>query len=292
MKKYILVNTFCIAAALMILSSWTALATTPPCEFPCDDGLDWEDHISVQFLDDNCPGMPGCIFTISYLSKEIVCNGIHYKNTYIYEVSYSDACTTCYSTETQILARAERVLQEAQLTGLNPNDSNVVVNTSKMACWTHVATSAYTLVPCGESPGCCFNSYSYVWDQANQEWYISEAYTNHVIDECIEPCVYTCTPNWVEKLPSPQSYYYTDLEVAPNPADDRVSISFYSDYEGSITLSIYDISGNVVKIDNFIKSNRQFEKNVDVSSFAAGTYLITASSESGIIFNTQKIFVE
>lgn len=65
----------------------------------------------------------------------------------------------------------------------------------------------------------------------------------------------------------------TDLECYPNPTTDIVNITGLPNASGLI-LSVYNISGKVVKMQSCTSKNMQ---SIDVSNLTAGTYFISVS---------------
>ncbi len=72
----------------------------------------------------------------------------------------------------------------------------------------------------------------------------------------------------------------SNLLIYPNPADDEVHISFNND--GNINnLRLYDFTGKLLLDENISKDNSFIERNIDVSHYAKGTYLIQINGNKG-----------
>jgi hypothetical protein len=70
------------------------------------------------------------------------------------------------------------------------------------------------------------------------------------------------------------------IELYPNPAVDNVTLKL-SGIDGSIVVDMYDVTGRVV--ENFVDfSNASgYARNIQVSKFAAGTYVVNVKTENG-----------
>ena len=75
---------------------------------------------------------------------------------------------------------------------------------------------------------------------------------------------------------------YASLNVFPNPASDLVTI--YSEFLlGSSSITIHDLAGSLIR--TIPSQNSQFDfKVVDVSSLSAGTYIVSVSNDSNIVY--------
>ena len=65
------------------------------------------------------------------------------------------------------------------------------------------------------------------------------------------------------------------FRVFPNPANDFVSVSFNSDNNKELTLSIYNIHGELLRKE-IIQQNKQ---SIDIRNISSGTYLLEAKSK-------------
>ncbi len=78
----------------------------------------------------------------------------------------------------------------------------------------------------------------------------------------------------------PGTYGVEDLKdkagfkVYPNPATDQITVSLSNEINGEVSISIYDLSGRVVKSETGIKATRNYRSVMDISSFDKGMYMI------------------
>jgi len=74
------------------------------------------------------------------------------------------------------------------------------------------------------------------------------------------------------------------LEVFPNPAADNLQIRFSSTTESALTLSLYDLSGNILRSELMNKQgDSAIELSWDIRSLSNGVYILEAlDGESGI----------
>lgn len=70
----------------------------------------------------------------------------------------------------------------------------------------------------------------------------------------------------------------SQLEVYPNPANDRVTIAWPQSWVGNSTLNIIDLQGRTIMTS---RSNESLQQ-LDLSSVAAGTYVLQVISPEGI----------
>lgn len=66
----------------------------------------------------------------------------------------------------------------------------------------------------------------------------------------------------------------TRLQVYPNPVQEELRLVFSSSCEQTLQIQLYDISGRLLKNMQWQVGNDQEETTLDVSSLAAGTYLL------------------
>lgn len=67
------------------------------------------------------------------------------------------------------------------------------------------------------------------------------------------------------------------LSVSPNPAKDRVSISFHSPFVNDIELSVTDVTGKEIIAESFNYTN-EIHYQLDMTNFALGIYLLQLNS--------------
>ena len=79
------------------------------------------------------------------------------------------------------------------------------------------------------------------------------------------------------------------VSVFPNPSTDVVNVTL-KDFSGMTQVKMYNMNGQLVLNENVNVTSNTFVKTIDVSSFAAGVYTLTLSSEAGV--STQKVAVK
>jgi trimeric autotransporter adhesin len=81
----------------------------------------------------------------------------------------------------------------------------------------------------------------------------------------------------------------TDLSVYPNPANDRISIQFGDNLEGTINLTITDVTGKIIYSGEYSDVRPGQVHSVNTSEYTEGIYLLNVISTDGR--NTKKIVV-
>jgi len=79
-----------------------------------------------------------------------------------------------------------------------------------------------------------------------------------------------------------------NVSIIPNPSNGNVNITI-SDADKNVTLTIYNIIGETVKSYATTESTSIFNKNLDLSNLANGTYLVKI--QSGNKSATKKLFI-
>ncbi len=80
-----------------------------------------------------------------------------------------------------------------------------------------------------------------------------------------------------------------DIEIFPNPADDRLTLSFEKEKSGDITIRLMDLQGKVAYDETLRAFSGAYYKRIDISGMAAGTY--TLSMEQGESRITRKVII-
>jgi hypothetical protein len=75
------------------------------------------------------------------------------------------------------------------------------------------------------------------------------------------------------------------MKVFPNPTQDNVTV--FVDYTGKWTLKVFDMSGRII-LDSI--QNKQV-KNLTKNDLPTGTYIVTASTSSGLI-GSEKLVIQ
>jgi PKD repeat protein len=79
------------------------------------------------------------------------------------------------------------------------------------------------------------------------------------------------------------------FQAYPNPTRGKVALSFSLMYSNAATIEIMDLSGRVVWVES-AEVNGTYHKELDLSSYAAGVYLVRVSSEDGVV--ARRLIVE
>ncbi|MBI9037759.1 MAG: C10 family peptidase [Bacteroidales bacterium] len=74
-----------------------------------------------------------------------------------------------------------------------------------------------------------------------------------------------------------------NFEIYPNPANNILILKFNSEENQTFLIKISDKLGKIVYKENTELFNGSFTKNIDVSNFAKGMYIISLRNEKGII---------
>ena len=75
----------------------------------------------------------------------------------------------------------------------------------------------------------------------------------------------------------------SNLLIYPNPSDGIINIEFSSDITLDFSVSLINVIGQVVIIDKKELFSGEYVKQVDVSNYANGIYLIEVKTDSGVI---------
>ncbi|HLA53782.1 MAG TPA: T9SS type A sorting domain-containing protein, partial [Flavitalea sp.] len=72
----------------------------------------------------------------------------------------------------------------------------------------------------------------------------------------------------------PGAFSKAGLSLYPNPARSFVNLNMNVAESGKAMISIYDVSGKLVKAEQFNKDPQQITKNINVSSLNRGVYMV------------------
>ncbi|MFN5183902.1 MAG: T9SS type A sorting domain-containing protein [Bacteroidota bacterium] len=73
-----------------------------------------------------------------------------------------------------------------------------------------------------------------------------------------------------------------DFTLFPNPAADKININLSVKENTSCNLSIYDVAGRVVLVENLGSfSQGKFQKQIDLTGLASGMYQVKMTTDSG-----------
>jgi hypothetical protein len=76
----------------------------------------------------------------------------------------------------------------------------------------------------------------------------------------------------------------------PVPAQNNITINFYADQKSVVKLEVYDVMGKLVFSENSEVSNNFYKKDINLSSFSAGTYFVKLFQNNRLA-DTQKFVV-
>jgi hypothetical protein len=79
------------------------------------------------------------------------------------------------------------------------------------------------------------------------------------------------------------------LIISPNPATDKITISFAATTDENVTIKIYSITGEVVFAEENKTGNNNFNKTIDVTGLSNGIYFLSVQTGREVI--TKKIVV-
>jgi hypothetical protein len=71
-----------------------------------------------------------------------------------------------------------------------------------------------------------------------------------------------------------------NAKIFPNPVVDFANISFSNNYSGPVDISVFDLTGQLVKRISSTKSSLFFDKMLDLSMIKSGLYFIKVNTES------------
>ena len=74
--------------------------------------------------------------------------------------------------------------------------------------------------------------------------------------------------------------------IAPNPFSTDFNINFSNDLQGTYSLNVYDLLGNVIIRNHKIEGSAH---NVSFPEVASGLYLMTISDDQNKVIATQKL---
>lgn len=80
------------------------------------------------------------------------------------------------------------------------------------------------------------------------------------------------------------------LSAFPNPAHDRVHIDIEGEVQGDVRLKLLNLQGQAVWIGEGQMQGNSWHKELDVSSFSSGLYLVQLSTLKGVV--TTKLFID
>jgi hypothetical protein len=89
------------------------------------------------------------------------------------------------------------------------------------------------------------------------------------------------------KTASPEEIVSTGIIVYPNPASDNITIATSVDKTATVSILLYDFSGNLILSKEFRDIQGNFEKSIDINTIPTGNYVLKI--KKGDTVETQKI---
>jgi hypothetical protein len=101
-------------------------------------------------------------------------------------------------------------------------------------------------------------------------------------------------PGWevyyeIDNVGISEDQAFGEMYIYPNPANDILNINFNSEIMQSFDIKIMNMAGQVLYTEKVENHSGQFDKTIDVSSFAKGVYILSLNGTRGIV--TEKIII-
>jgi hypothetical protein len=80
------------------------------------------------------------------------------------------------------------------------------------------------------------------------------------------------------------------MKVIPNPANNEIKISFYSNANQNVPVQIFDMTGKIVLQQNLSSVSGSNTSVIDVHSIESGCYFVKLSAATGI--QTQRLIIQ
>jgi hypothetical protein len=116
-------------------------------------------------------------------------------------------------------------------------------------------------------------------------WYIGEIFTPSRRDYVVHFNI--SDPLSVEDV----AISNADLVINSLP-NNQFEINLMTQFDGTVALSVYDISGKTLVFNNLLKEGDRYKYNLDMSYAGSGVYLIKMGDERSSTFQTAKIIVK
>lgn len=276
---------FTIVIGMFLSMNSLFSADAPPCASdPCIPANAVWTELTHTY---NEPSCPNCVVTITYLRLRVdACQTTFF---YIESMSATGACFTspCTIDQNYLFNAALDDFYADPITDELEYMGNVV-KLELASCWKYVWEDGYvSYYPCGTD--CC----QYVFDP-DEPGYIVYLASSVLCPEYISPIPGDCWAacGWIPPVgpATPKKALNIDLgniEINPNPATDKVLITIPTTENGVIEIKIYDLNGNLmlhkVQINN--------STNVDINTWANGTYLVKIFVDNQQISKTYKFVI-
>jgi hypothetical protein len=205
---------------------------------------------------------------------------------------YCDSCPACPTCDTMlpydsVLGYYREVLSPCDYA----NCCSVTFNRSKSGfgsgmhfTLTLLSLNLDSTEQCSTSPDSCFNvcksdfwpetSIEFKWDQSWDSITQSYYYYRAVLD-----------------LPGPGgptrknsgdnlTQFKSSISVQPNPAQEKLNITFITPGNGNYSYNIYDYQGSLIESINIAAMNRVFNYELDLTKYTEGVYFIKSNDAS------------
>jgi hypothetical protein len=83
-----------------------------------------------------------------------------------------------------------------------------------------------------------------------------------------------------------------NFSMSPNPANDFTELTFTSDTDGQVVLSVYSISGQLIKQHTAGFRRGSTSVRIDMSELPAGVYYLNMNSSNGMQFNGNRTLLK
>lgn len=67
----------------------------------------------------------------------------------------------------------------------------------------------------------------------------------------------------------------SSITISPNPTTDYVNVMMQNGYTGYLNISLYDMTGRLVKQETFLKNSNEFNRYLNLSDLIHGSYIVT-----------------
>jgi PKD repeat protein len=71
------------------------------------------------------------------------------------------------------------------------------------------------------------------------------------------------------------------MNLYPNPATENISVEYLAINAGNNSITIHDIAGKIIYRENFTAQKGNNRKQIDLSAFEGGMYMLTIADENG-----------
>lgn len=124
---------------------------------------------------------------------------------------------------------------------------------------------------------------------ATQQTFVPAANGNYAVVVTKNGCSETSSCNTVNTAALTEVQGLNALSIVPNPATDKIAISFDLENETAVSVSVRDLSGKVVYSSDLGSKAGKNAVSVETKSFANGIYVVSFETEKGIA--TEKLVI-